>query len=57
MVWKSAISPAAAPATGSGMHEASEGIGGMMLTFGTNASDGVDIHGLAALPSTNIVWA
>ena len=39
------------------LHEASDGIGGTMLTFGTNTSHGVDIHGLAALPSSNIVWA
>jgi parallel beta-helix repeat protein len=38
------------------LHEASDGIGGVMLTFGT-AGHGVDIHGLAALPSSNIVWA
>jgi hypothetical protein len=30
--------------------------GGVMLGFGT-AGHGVDIHGLAAMPSTNIVWA
>jgi hypothetical protein len=39
------------------LHEASDGKGGTMLTFGTNSSHGVDIHGLAALPSSNIVWA
>ena len=39
------------------LHEASDAIGGTMLTFGTNTSHGVDIHGLAALPSSNIVWA
>ena len=39
------------------LHEASDAKGGTMLTFGTNTSHGVDIHGLAALPSSNIVWA
>ncbi len=39
------------------LHEASDAKGGTMLTFGTNTSQGVDIHGLAALPSSNIVWA
>jgi Ca-dependent carbohydrate-binding module xylan-binding len=39
------------------LHEASDGIGGTMLTFGANMGHGVDIHGLAALPSSNIVWA
>jgi hypothetical protein len=28
-----------------------------MLTFGTSTSHGVDIRGLVALPSSNIVWA
>jgi Cellulase (glycosyl hydrolase family 5) len=39
------------------LHEASDAKGGTMLTFGANTSHGVDIHGLAALPSSNIVWA
>jgi hypothetical protein len=39
------------------LHEASDRTGGTMLTFGTNASHSVDIHGLAALPSSNVVWA
>jgi Cellulase (glycosyl hydrolase family 5) len=39
------------------LHEASDAKGGTMLTFGTNTSHGVDIHGLAALPSSNVVWA
>ena len=38
------------------LHEASDGVGGTMLSFGTTGH-GVDIHGLAALPSSNIVWA
>jgi hypothetical protein len=36
------------------LHEASDVKGGTMLTFGTNTSNGVDIRGLAALPSSNI---
>ena len=39
------------------LHQASDRAGGTMLTFGTNTSHGVDIRGLAALPSSNIVWA
>ena len=38
------------------LHETSDGIGGVILSFGT-AGHGVDIHGLAALPSSNIAWA
>ena len=38
------------------LHEASDGMGGVILSFGT-AGHGVDIHGLAALPSSNIAWA
>jgi hypothetical protein len=38
------------------LHEASDETGGAMLTFGTNTSHGVDIHGLASLPSSNVVW-
>ena len=39
------------------LHQASDRAGGTMLTFGTNTSHGVDIHGVAALPSNNILWA
>jgi hypothetical protein len=39
------------------LHQASDGTGGTMLTFGANTSHGVDIHGLAALPSSSIAWA
>ena len=39
------------------LHEATDGKGGTMLSFGANTGQGVDLHGLAALPSTNIVWA
>jgi hypothetical protein len=38
------------------LHEASDGIGGVILSFGT-AGHGVDPHGLAALPSSNIARA
>ena len=38
------------------LHETSDGIGGVILSFGT-AGHGVDIHGLSALPSSNIAWA
>ena len=34
--------------------QASDGQGGTMLTFGTGATHAVDVHGLAALPSTSI---
>ena len=37
------------------LHEASDGTGGTMLTFGANTSQGVDLHGVAALPSSNIL--
>ena len=40
----------------SSLHEASDGIGGVMLSFGTTGH-GVDIHGVAAMPSSNITWA
>ena len=38
------------------LHEASDGVGGTMLSFGTTGH-GVDIHGLAALPGSNVLWA
>jgi Ca-dependent carbohydrate-binding module xylan-binding/Cellulase (glycosyl hydrolase family 5) len=37
--------------------QASDGQGGTMLTFGSGATHGVDIHGMATLPATNILWA
>ena len=37
------------------LKQASDGQGGTMLTFG--AGHAVDIHGIAALPSANILWA
>jgi hypothetical protein len=39
------------------MQQASDGHGGTMLTFGTGATHGVDIHGLATMPTTSILWA
>jgi hypothetical protein len=39
------------------LHQATDGRGGMMLTFGTDASHGVDIRGMASMSSTNILWA
>jgi uncharacterized protein (TIGR01370 family) len=38
------------------LQQASDGQGGTMLTFGTGTGHGVDIHGMATLPSTNILW-
>jgi Ca2+-binding RTX toxin-like protein len=40
----------------SSLHEASDGAGGTMLTFDANTSHGVDIRGLTAMPSSNILW-
>ena len=39
------------------LHQATDGKGGMMLTFGTDTSHGVDIRGLASVPSSSIQWA
>ena len=39
------------------LDQASDGRGGTLLTFGANTSHGVDIDGLATLPSGNILWA
>jgi Ca-dependent carbohydrate-binding module xylan-binding len=39
------------------MQQASDGQGGTMLTFGSGATHGVDIHGMAAMPATNVLWA
>ena len=38
------------------LHAASDGVGGTMLSFGTTGH-GVDLHGVAAMPSSNITWA
>ncbi len=39
------------------LHQATDGMGGTMLTFGTSTSQSIDIRGLAALPTTNITFA
>ena len=39
------------------LQQASDGQGGTMLTFGAGATHGVDIHGMATMPSTSVVWA
>jgi hypothetical protein len=39
------------------LSQASDGQGGTMLSFGAGATHGVDIHGLAVMPSTSVVWA
>ena len=39
------------------LQRASDGQGGTMLTFGAGATHGVDIHGLAVMPTTSITWA
>jgi len=38
------------------LHQASDGMGGTMLAFGS-AGQYVDLHGLAALPASGIHWA
>ena len=37
------------------MHQATDGVGGLMLTFGTTGHY-VDIHGVASLPNTGVSW-
>jgi hypothetical protein len=39
------------------LQQSSDGQGGTFLSFGTGTGHGVDIHGVAAMPSTNVVWA
>jgi hypothetical protein len=39
------------------MQQASDGQGGTMITFGAGATHGVDIHGMATMPTTNVLWA
>jgi hypothetical protein len=39
------------------MHQASDGQGGTMITFGGGATHGVDIHGTATMPTTSVHWA
>jgi hypothetical protein len=41
----------------SALLQASDGHGGTMLTFGTGAGHGVDVHGMTAVPGTSILWA
>jgi hypothetical protein len=38
------------------MQQSSDGQGGTMLTFGAGAP-GVDIHGIATMPTTSVLWA
>jgi uncharacterized protein (TIGR01370 family) len=38
------------------LQQTSDGQGGTMLSFGT-AGHGVDVHGIATLPTANILWA
>ena len=37
--------------------QASDGNGGVMLSFGTGTGDGIDIHGLASIAGSSIKWA
>ena len=37
--------------------QASDGQGGTMLSFGAGATHGVDIHGIAVMPTTSVLWA
>ena len=37
------------------LHEASDGNGGMMLSFGSNGQS-VDLHGVASLPASGVNW-
>ena len=39
------------------MQQTSDGQGGTMITFGGGATHGVDIHGMASLPTTSVHWA
>ena len=39
------------------LQETYDGQGGTMLTFGAGAAHGVDIHGIATMPTSNILWA
>jgi hypothetical protein len=38
------------------LHQATDGVGGTLLTFGT-AGHGIDLHGVASIASSNIQWA
>ena len=39
------------------LHLGTDGMGGTILTFGTDTRHGVDLHGVAGISSSNIVWA
>ncbi|MGA8192638.1 MAG: hypothetical protein WB902_04625, partial [Acetobacteraceae bacterium] len=39
------------------MQQTSDGQGGTMIAFGVGATHGVDIHGLATMPTTSVLWA
>ncbi len=39
------------------LQQTSDGHGGTMLTFGAGAAHGVDLHGIATMPTSNILWA
>jgi beta-glucanase (GH16 family) len=39
------------------MQQTSDGQGGTLLTFGAGATHGIDIHGVATLPASNVLWA
>ena len=39
------------------LQETYDGHGGTMLTFGAGAAHGVDLHGIATMPTSNILWA
>ena len=39
------------------LQQTSDGVGGMLLTFGAVATQRVDLHGVSAMPATNILWA
>ncbi len=38
------------------LHQTSDGVGGTMLSFGSNGQY-VDLHGLVTMPGSNILWA
>jgi Cellulase (glycosyl hydrolase family 5) len=39
------------------LQQTSDGQGGTMLTFGAGATHGVDIRGMATIPTSSIIWA
>ncbi len=38
------------------MQQTSDGQGGTLLTFGAGTAHGIDIHGVAAMPASSILW-